>query len=206
MTDRTDHPPVEGAGEPDPGLEVVRPAASDLGVDLPADDAAAVEVLLDALAVARQSADAYLDDLQRVAAEFENYRKRAAREREDTLARSSQRLVQALLPVLDSFDQAFAHQAQTPGEEQLLAGVHGTFHQLMDILAGEGLEPVPGVGEDFDPVVHEATAVTGGADGHLVVAEELRRGYLLKGRLLRPAMVVVQALPASPDAAGGNGE
>jgi len=144
------------------------------------------------------------DQLLRRAAEFENFRKRAAREREETVARASQRLVENLLPVLDSFDSAFAHQAQTPGEQQILAGVRGTFHQFMGILAGEGLEIVPGVGEDFDPAVHEATAVVGGGHGRLVVAEELRRGYTLKGRLLRPAMVVVGSRDAQP--AGENGE
>ena len=190
--------------EPEAGLEVARPAAAELDVDLPEDDAAAVEVLADALATVRASADSYLDDLRRVVAEFENFRKRAAREREETVARASQRLVENLLPVLDSFDSAFAHQAQTPGEQQILAGVHGTFHQLMGILAGEGLEIVPGVGEDFDPAVHEATAVIGGGHGQLVVAEELRRGYTLKGRLLRPAMVVVGSRDAQP--AGENGE
>lgn len=196
-------PDPGAADEPAAGLEAARPAAADLGLDLPEDDAAAVEILLDALATARGSTDAYLDDLQRVAAEFENYRKRAAREREETVARASQRLVQSLLPVLDSFDHAFAHRAQTPGEEALLAGVRGTFHQLMDILTGEGLEVVPGAGADFDPAVHEATAVAGEADGHLVVAEELRRGYLLKGRLLRPAMVVVESRPAPSDPGEG---
>ena len=206
MSGRTDPDPADGTGEPELGLEALRPAAAGLGLDLPEDAAAAVEVLLDALATARLSADAYLNDLQRVAAEFENYRKRAAREREETVARASQRLVQALLPVLDSFDHAFAHQAQTPGEEQVLAGVRGTFHQLMDILSAEGLEMVPGVGADFDPTMHEATAVAGSGEGHLVVAEELRRGYMIKGRLLRPAMVVVEAVPAGPDAAVENGE
>jgi len=196
MTGPISPEPADTPDRPEADLEVARPAASALGVDLPEDDAAAVGVLLDALATARASADSYLDDLQRVAAEFENFRKRAAREREEIVARSSQRVVAALLPVLDSFDQAFAHQAQTPGEEQLLAGVRGTFHQLMDILAGEGLEMVPGVGEDFDPEVHEATAVASSGDGPLVVAEELRRGYTLKGRLLRPAMVVVEPRPA----------
>jgi molecular chaperone GrpE len=196
MTGPISPEPADTPDRPEADLEVARPAASALGVDLPEDDAAAVDVLLDALATARASADSYLDDLQRVAAEFENFRKRAAREREEIVARSSQRVVAALLPVLDSFDQAFAHQPQTPAEEQLLAGVRGTFHQLMDILAGEGLEMVPGVGEDFDPEVHEATAVASGGDGPLVVAEELRRGYTLKGRLLRPAMVVVEPRPA----------
>ncbi|HUU62213.1 MAG TPA: nucleotide exchange factor GrpE [Acidimicrobiia bacterium] len=206
MTGRKQPDPADGPREPEVGLEVARPAAAELGLDLPADDTAAVEVLLDALSTARASADSYLDDLRRVAAEFDNFRKRVAREREDVVARSSQRVVQALLPVLDSFDQAFAHRAQTPGEEQLLAGVRGTFHQLMDVLAGEGLEIVPGVGEEFDPTVHEATAVVAGGDGPLVVAQELRRGYILKGRLLRPAMVVVGSGPASPTAAGENGE
>jgi molecular chaperone GrpE len=204
MTGHFKPEPGYAPGEPEAGFEVAHSADAALGFDLPEDDAAAVEVLLDALATARASADSYLDDLQRVAAEFENYRKRATREREEIVERSSQRVVQALLPVLDSFDRAFAHQAETPGEEQLLAGVHGTFHQLMDILAGEGLEAVPGAGEDFDPAVHEATAVAGGADGQLVVAEELRRGYTLKGRLLRPAMVVVESRPTSL-ATGGDG-
>jgi molecular chaperone GrpE len=197
MTGRTGPEPADMPDQPEPNLEMARLPAAELGLDLPEDDAAAVGVLLDALATARAAADSYLDDLQRVAAEFENFRKRAAREREEIVARSSQRLVAALLPVLDSFDRAFAHQAQTPGEEQILTGVRGTFHQLMDILAGEGLEMVPGVGEGFDPAVHEATAVAGGGDGPLVVAEELRRGYTLKGRLLRPAMVVVEPRPAS---------
>lgn len=180
------------APEPEPqGIVPDRPMAEALGLELPADDTAAVGVLLDALSTARNSADSYLDDLQRVAADFENYRKRAAREREETIARASERLVRALLPVLDSFDQAFAQQPQSAGEEQILAGVRGTYQQMMDILAREGLEMVPGLGEDFDPNVHDATAVSGAGEGRLVVVEELRRGYLLKGRLLRPAMVVV---------------
>jgi len=182
-------------------LEAAWPDLSLLGLDLPDDRDEAVGVLLDALATARVAADSYLEDLQRVAAEYENFRKRAARDRDDTVARAAQRVVQALLPVLDSFDQAFAHQAQTAGEEQVLAGVRGTFHQLMDVLSKEGLEAIPAVGEDFDPQVHEAVA--GGGEGDLVVSQELRRGYTLKGRVLRPAMVVVAS---GPDATGEAGE
>jgi len=199
MTD--DLIPERAEGEAGPsGLEPVLPDPAVLGIELPEDDEEAVAVLLDALATARAAADSYLDDLQRVAAEFENFRKRAARDREETVARSSQRVIQALLPVLDSFDQAFAHQAQTPGEEQLRSGVWGTFHLLMDTLAKEGLEAIPAVGEPFDPTVHEAVA--GGGEGDLVVSQELRRGYTLKGRLLRPAMVMVA--PAAADAAGAS--
>jgi molecular chaperone GrpE len=196
-----DETPVPVPGEAEAGsLEPAWPDPSLLGLDLPDDREEAVGVLLDALATARVAADSYLEDLQRVAAEYENFRKRAARERDDTVARAAQRVVQALLPVLDSFDQAFAHQAQTPGEEQVLAGVRGTFHQLMDVLSKEGLEAIPAAGEDFDPQVHEAVA--GGGDGDLMVSQELRRGYTLRGRVLRPAMVVVAPRPA----AGAAGE
>jgi len=181
--------PDEGAAPVVSGAPV--PAAADLGIDLPEDHDEAIDALLEALATARASADAYLDDLQRLAAEFENYRKRAAREREEIVERSTQRLVEEMLPVLDSFDQAFAHETQTPGEEQVLAGVRGTFHQLMDVLGREGLAMVPGAGSPFDPNHHEA--VGGGGDGDLVVARELRRGYSLKGRVVRPALVIVAA-------------
>jgi len=177
--------PVEEEGSDLP----VAPEA--LGIELPEDHDEAVDVLLRALATARASADSYLDDLQRVAAEFENYRKRAQREREELVERSTQRLVAAMLPVLDSFDQAFTHQAQGSSEEQLLAGMRGTFHQLMDVLGAEGLEMIQAEGEPFDPNLHEAIGGVAGDD--LVVAQEVRRGYVLKGRVLRPAMVLVAA-------------
>jgi molecular chaperone GrpE len=199
MTDEATPTPGNAAGP----LESVRPDPSLLGVDLPDDHEEAVGVLLDALATARVAADSYLEDLQRVAAEFENFRKRAAREREETTARASQRLVQSLLPVLDSFDSAFGHQAQTPGEEQILAGVRGTFHQMMDVLAKEGLEIIPTIGEDFDPEIHEAVA--GGGEGDLMVSQEFRRGYTLKGRVLRAAMVVVATRPHAEGAGESEG-
>lgn len=136
----------------------------------------------------RSSSARLVDDLQRLAAEFENYRKRAARERDEIVDRASQHLVVALLPVLDSFDQAVTHDPQTPGEEHLLAGMKSTHDQLLDVLVAAGLEPVPSEGS-FDPEVHEA--VSGGGDGPLVVDQVLRRGYLLRGRVVRPALVSV---------------
>jgi molecular chaperone GrpE len=169
--------------------EIVEEGASPLDIDLPDDPEEAVAVLAAELVEARRSAAAHLDDLQRVAAEFENYRKRAARERDEIVLRSSQRLVEGLLPVLDSFDQAFTHEAQSPSEELLLAGMQRTYHQLMDVLTKEGLAIVPGEGEPFDPTVHEAVA--GGGNGDLVVAQEMRRGYTLHDRVIRPAMVMV---------------
>jgi molecular chaperone GrpE len=163
------------------------PVLSDM--DLPDDPGDAVPVLLELLSEARDLATARLDDLQRVAAEFENYRKRSDRERDEIRQRATQRLVEALLPVLDSFDGAFSHEPQTPGEELLMKGFSGTFHQLFEILQREGLEVVEAAGLPFDPSLHQA--VSGGAGDDLTVSAELRRGYALRGRVIRPTMVAV---------------
>ena len=164
-------------------------AAAPLLDGLPDEPAEAMPVLIEALAESRLALDTRTEDLLRVAAEFENFRKRATRDREDLVSRATQRLVEALLPVLDSLDAALAHRPATAGEEAMHGGMEGTRQQLLDVLAKEGLEMVPGVGATFDPAVHEA--VMGGGDGDLVVTAEMRRGYLLSGRVIRPAMVGV---------------
>lgn len=168
-------------------------------VNLPEDPDEAVEFLTEELAEARQSAESYLDDLKRVAADFENFRKRAARDREETVERASQRLVAALLPVLDSFDAALSADDDTPAQERVLSGMRNIHQQLFDVLGLEGLEAIDAVGRPFDPSRHEA--ISGGGDGHLVVVAEVRRGYTFKGRVLRPALVEVAAEDVSGDEA-----
>ncbi|MFQ5948567.1 MAG: nucleotide exchange factor GrpE [Acidimicrobiia bacterium] len=200
MTERSDDaPPAETAAAEEGPVVVdaeiieeppVEPARLD--IELPEDREQAIQLLLQDLAEARRAADAYLEDLQRLGAAFENFRKRTERDRTEVIERASQRIVEKIFPVLDTFDQAFTHQAQTPAEEQLLAGMRGTYHQLMDVLAKEGLEAIASEGESFDPAMHEA--VSGPpqpGDGALVVVEEVRRGYKLKGRVVRPALVTV---------------
>lgn len=145
---------------------------------------------LSATAVPREQADEYLDDLQRVAADFENFRKRTERDLLENADRASQRVVQSLLPVLDSFDLAVAQEPANEEEATLLKGVLGTRQQLLDTLAKEGLEPIASLGEVFDPEVHEAARVIGDADP-LIVLDEMRRGYRLGGRVIRAALVVV---------------
>ncbi len=165
--------------------------AADLGIDLPSDPDEARRVLLQEVARARGDAGDYLSDLRRVAAEFENYRKRVTRERQEVVERAAQRVVESVLPVLDSFDAAFTHEPQTPTEEKLVAGMRSTYHQLVDVLRKEGLEPIDALGEPFDPEVHEAVASAAEGDGSLVVSDELRKGYRLRGRVIRPALVAV---------------
>jgi molecular chaperone GrpE len=164
--------------------------AAELGLELPDDPDAAQALLLRELAEARAEASEYLETLQRVAADFENYRKRVERDQVENVLRASQRLVEKLLPTLDAFDAALAYEPQTPPEEKLLDGMRGTHSQLMDALGKEGVAAIPAAGEPFDPAVHEAVA--GGGDGDLHVAQELRRGYTLQGRVLRPSLVIVE--------------
>ena len=144
-----------------------------------------------AVSDARSEAAAYLDDLRRVAADSENFRKRMLRDHAVNIERASERVVQSLLPTLDSFDAALALEAETTVEEQMLQGVRRTHTQLIETLGREGLEIIPTVGEPFDPSVHEAATAPSDGEGVLMVTGELRRGYRLKDRVLRPALVAV---------------
>lgn len=169
-----------------------QPTAEDLGLALPDDPSEAVDYLLCEVKEAREEATSYLDDLKRVAADFDNYRRRAMREQGETTQRAAERVVVDLLPALDSFDAAVAIEASTDSEEKLLAGIHRTQEQLLTILKGLGLEVVPTVGEPFDPEVHEAVMSPSEGNGRLIVREELRRGYTVNGRLIRPALVSLE--------------
>jgi molecular chaperone GrpE len=180
---------------PEPGEEPTadsrqpeRPRATGEGEGLPEDADEATEFLLARLRATREEADSHLADLQRVAADYENFRKRAQRERDEIVLRSSQALIQELLPVLDSFDGALAS-ATASGDHQLLAGLRSTYQLLVDVLVRAGLEPIAALGLPFDPTMHEA--VSGGGSGHLVVTAEMRRGYALRGRVIRPSLVEV---------------
>ena len=161
-------------------------------IELPDDPAEAVPILLAALGTAQAEATGYLDTMQRVAAEFDNFRKRTAREREEIIDRASQRVIERLLPTLDSFDGALAYEPQTDGEEKILAGMRDTHRLLLEALAADGFEPIEASGVPFDPAVHEAvTGPSGDGEGELLV-QEMRRGYTLRGRVIRAALVAVE--------------
>lgn len=133
--------------------------------------------------------DNLVDRLARLQAEFENARKRAAREQQEFREYAVADAIKPLLPVLDSFERAL-HAA--PEKSEFRSGVELIYKQLQDALAKLGLLPVAAKGEPFDPHVHEAIEMvdTNHAKDHEVL-EELQRGYKLKDRLLRPAMVKV---------------
>jgi molecular chaperone GrpE len=135
--------------------------------------------------------DELLDTLQRVQAEFDNYRKRAARDQESLVARAHERLVKDLLPVLDDLERAL-EAAEAHEEAKLEEGVALVARSLAAVLRKEGLEEVP-TGGKFDPHVHEALLSQPSEAAEGSVIEVLQKGYRLGDRVIRPARVVIAA-------------
>jgi molecular chaperone GrpE len=134
----------------------------------------------------------YREHLQRLQAEFENYRKRVLREQTQAVELAAKPVIQRLLEVLDDFDLALMHAQDKPDFDRFLHGVELVYAKLVDTLRAEGLERIEAQGKPFDPELHEALMQTGTGDGDPVVADVLRPGYTLKGRVLRPAGVRVE--------------
>jgi molecular chaperone GrpE len=172
-------------GVPGDGNGSVAPATEPAG---PGEDADPLEVLT-------RERDEYLLALQRTQADFENYRKRIARQQEEQAARASQHLVDKLLPVLDALDLAENHLQASLDVGEGAKALHASRAMLMDILSREGLERVDQPEVPFDPSVHDAVAHAdgeGGPGGETLVDEVMRSGYRWKGQVLRPAMVRVR--------------
>jgi molecular chaperone GrpE len=175
-----------GEGEPE---EAVTERADE-------DEAAAAAAEEDAIAAdlakARAEAESYLDDLRRLQADFDNYRKRTLREQTARTASASQALVARLLPVLDNFELAVSAAEQSRDFDRMLKGVEMVLGALREVLEGEGLVKIEAEGKPFDPERHEAVIAVEqeGTDPGMVV-DIVRAGYELGGKVLRPAMVKV---------------
>jgi molecular chaperone GrpE len=142
------------------------------------------EPVVDPLAEAEKQRDEYLDALQRLKAEFDNYRKRVARDQQELAARAHERLVADLLPVLDDLERAVNH------EGDIEEGVRLVHRALADALAKEGLTEIATEGA-FDPHTQEALLAQPSEAEEGTVIQVLQRGYKLGDRVLRPARVVV---------------
>jgi molecular chaperone GrpE len=143
------------------------------------------EILAEESAEEEEAAHNYLEDLQRLQAEFDNYRRRMMQQQTQVTERASARLIERLLPVLDNFERALAHEEGDGGMELV-------YKDLLSALQSEGLEVIASQWERFDPYLHEA--VESHEDESVAeptVTKVYRTGYRLKGNVLRPAMVVV---------------
>ena len=182
----------DGDGEPDQAMteradEDGEPAGEAAGADGAEEDAIAAD-----LATARAEAESYLDDLRRLQADFDNYRKRTLREQTARTASASQALVARLLPVLDNFELAVSAAEQSRDFDRMLKGVEMVLGALREVLEGEGLVKIEAEGKPFDPERHEAViAVEQEGSEPGMVVDIVRAGYELGGKVLRPAMVKV---------------
>jgi molecular chaperone GrpE len=146
-------------------------------------------------------ADENWERLLRTTADFDNYKKRANREKQDAIRFANESLLEKLVPVLDSFDMALAAAAQNnqrDSAQSLITGINMVNQQLKTAVADAGLEEIDALGKPFDPNFHEAVSQQENAEvpeGQVV--QQLRRGYKLRERLLRPASVIVSKRPAS---------
>jgi molecular chaperone GrpE len=197
----------EGTGEPgDDAVDAAEQDAAEQDQALPEradeedeDDVEAVmaaEVEEDAIAAdlakARAEAESYLDDLRRLQADFDNYRKRTLREQTARTASASQALVTRLLPVLDNFERAVSAAEQSRDFDGMLKGVEMVLGTLREVLEGEGLVKIEAEGKPFDPERHEAVIAVEHEDAEPgMVVDIIRAGYELGGKVLRPAMVKV---------------
>ena len=193
--------------EPAEQDEAVPERADELTDEADADDADEAEALEgieadgveaeeDAIAAdldkARAEAESYLDDLRRLQADFDNYRKRTLREQTARAAAASQALVARLLPVLDNFELAVSSAERSRDFDRMLKGVEMVFGELREVLEAEGLVRIEAEGKPFDPERHEAVIAVEEEDTEPgMVVDIVRAGYELRGKVLRPAMVKV---------------
>ena len=158
--------------------------------DGPSSDPA--EELTKKLAAKEAEAAANYDKFMRAAAELDNYRKRAAKEKIETVKYGNETLLRDILPLVDSIDRALQHAAKSQDFEAFRQGLVLLRDQFLQVLEKNGVQPIEALGKDFDPNFHEAMLqVETGDRDHNKVIEEYEKGYLLNGRLLRPARVSV---------------
>jgi len=150
----------------------------------------------------------YFDKLQRLQADMENLQKITNRKLESVTRRASEGLVLKLLPILDAMQQAgsFAHSGKSLSTEEIAVGLRMLQKQLTDVLRSEGLEEIHAVGQPLDPERHEVVSYVEKDDQDDIVTEEVRRGYLLNGKVIRPSLVIVSKRRSNSESERGTGE
>jgi molecular chaperone GrpE len=140
--------------------------------------------------------DRFRDLALRTQADFENYKKRSSREKEDAIKYANSSLLERLIAIVDNFELGLEAARAEGGKSPIFSGMSMVLKQLMDFLSDSGLQPIDAMGKKFDPNLHEAIAHEPSDDfPEGTVIRQTRRGYRLKDRLLRPSSVVVSSGP-----------
>lgn len=183
----------EATPQEDSPVQEPAPEATDLPAQIIQEE---LTHLSQALEEKTREADATHDRYLRALAELDNVKKRAQRDREEYIRFANESLLRELLPVLDNFDRAIQAARASAGAEAFVAGVELMQRELLRVLEKFGVTAFSAVGELFNPKRHEAVARVPTTDHpEMTVVEETLRGYLLNGRVLRPAMVTVAVRP-----------
>ncbi len=172
-----------------------------------------LEALRRQLAEKDEQVKALTDRLKRLQADFENYKKRVEREREEFARLVEDRFLLKILPIYDNMERAFRAYDHNSDKDSFIEGMERIFAQFSDFLRGEGVRPIEALGRPFDPLLHEALLAVETDGPPNVVLEEFERGYLRAERVLRPSRVKVSKrreraeppspLPTQPQAANG---
>lgn len=195
---------AQGPGEDEPGAiddtEKFEGAISEGAVEAEAQEAPVeAPALSDELTAAKEELEAALREKEelfsrylRLQADFENYKRRTRQEMQQLAQIASEELVRKLLPVLDNLERALGAALQEAPSSALTQGVEMVVKQWQDILAKEGVAPIPAAGQPFDPTRHEAV-VQEPAEGlpDNTVIEEMQKGYMFNGKVIRPSLVKV---------------
>ena len=170
--------------------------SSPLGEEKGENESKEIEELKKKLEEKEKEAKENYDRFLRMAADLENYKKRAAKEKEDYVKFANEDLIKAILPFIDNLERAVNHAEKVSDTGVMIEGVRLTIQQILQALNKFGLSSFESVGKPFDPAMHEAMLVVE-TDQHEPnqVLEEFQKGYLLNNRLLRPATVSVSKLP-----------
>lgn len=155
------------------------------------EESVSTEAIQQELAQLRQLNEEYQQRWLRAQADFDNYRKRTLKEKEDLLKYASFAVFEQLLPVIDNFERAMQASKSNNDYDSLSKGLDMIIRQLGQVLEQEGVVPIEAVGQPFNPEYHQAVAQVESGEEEGIIVEELQKGYKLKDRVIRPSMVKV---------------
>jgi molecular chaperone GrpE len=183
------------SGEP-PQNDVISSPPGD-AQDSPENLAAAAEEVAAQLAKVQAERDELRNSLLRLQADFDNFRRRMSRDRQEEAAKQKASILESLLPVIDAFERAFAEDAD-PAHAESRRGFQLIYRQILETLGRMGLQRIAARGELFDPQLHQAAERVENSDvPDGTILEELHSGYVFQGRVLRPSMVRVAVTPSA---------